>query len=141
MEGKPKVAVNRVTTNQVFRQLLRDSSHLSKAPKTKKRPVKYQNMPSPQPPVKMKEGMQKEVQLNTRPSTIQEDKAITLYSSPASPLDEERALSPPPSPKIQNELFSSPTHKHRSPSPPCIDIGDLNIELREEASSAFREKF
>lgn len=158
MEEKPKVAVNGVTTNQVFRQLLIDSSHLFEAPKTKKRPTKYQDTPSPQPPpskcrklVKKhfeiltlssnRKGMEKEVQLNARPSTIQEDKAITLYSPPASPLDEERALSPPPSPKIQNELFSLPTRKHRSLSPPCIDIGDLSIELREEASPAFREKF
>lgn len=40
MTSKPEVAVNRVITNQVLQRLLRDSPHLQKVAKTKKRPIK-----------------------------------------------------------------------------------------------------
>lgn len=76
--------------------------------------------------------MEEEAQLDAQLSTFEEERAITLYSPLASPFDEERALSPSPSLKIQNEHFSPLAPEHQSPSSPRIDIGDLNINLRED---------
>lgn len=124
MESEQEVVVNGVLTNQVLRRLLRDSPHLVKAAKTKKRSAKLHETSFPQPPKPKKRKVVKrdleipvsssqpiEIEIVAYLDAEESTQALTIYTPPIFSTPEEissLSLSTSLSPEIQINILAPP---------------------------------